>query len=139
MPSKKTKQNNIDHLKTRAKNISDMGHLTEKYGIQAKPAMPQKGATDPLKKQRNTNKMSGRRYVVRAIAHSTMFSATMWTYACSNLASAERLFEWKRTNGEFDVLELLDRHDRGERTGEFRVLRSTTVKTLPGSGTRHSW
>ena len=43
-----------------------MGHLAEKYGIQEEQAMPQKGATDPLKK--NTNKMSGRRYVVRAIA-----------------------------------------------------------------------
>ena len=124
-------------MKTAAKNFSDMGHLAEKYGIQEEQAMPQKGATDPLKK--NTNKMSGRRYVVRAIAHSPMFSATMWTYACSKLASAERLFERKRTNGEFYVLELLDRQDRDERTGEYRVLRSTTVKTLPASGTRHSW
>ena len=133
MPNKKTKQTNIDHLKTTAKNLSDMGHLTEKYGIQEKQAV----ATDPLKKKRNTNKTSKRRYLVRAIAHSPMFSATMWTYTCSKLASAELLFERKRTNGEFDVLELLDRQDRDERTGEYRVLRSTTVKALPASGTRH--
>jgi hypothetical protein len=137
LPIKKNKQNNIDHLKTTAKNCSDMGHLTEKYGIQEEQAMPQEGEPDPLKKKRNTNKTSGRRYVVRAIAHSPLFSATMWTYACSKLASAERLFEQKLTSCEFDVLELLDRQDRNERTGEYRVLRSTTVKILPASGTRH--
>ena len=92
-----------------------------------------------LLRKRNTRKMSKRRYVVHAIAHSPMFSATMWAYACNTLASAERLFERKRTNGAFYVLELLDRQDRDESTGEYRVLRSTTVKTLPVSGTRHSW
>ena len=81
--------------------------------------------------------MSKRRYLVRAIAQSPTFSATMWAYACSKLASAELLFERKRADGEFDVLELLDRQDRDELTGEYRVLRSTTVKNLPESGTIH--
>ena len=81
--------------------------------------------------------MSKRRYLVRAIAHSPMFSATMWAYACSKLASAELLFERKSANGVFDVLELIDRQDLDERTGGYRVLRSTTVKNLPVSGTRH--
>ena len=133
MPDKKTKQTNIDHPKTSTKNLSDMGHLTEKYGIQEKQA----AATDSLKKKRNTNKTSRRRYMVRAIAYSPMFSTTMWAYTCSKLASAELLFERKRTSGEFDVLELLDRQDRDERTGEYRVLRSTIVKALPASRTRH--
>ena len=83
--------------------------------------------------------MSKRRYLVRAIAHSPMFSATMWAYACSKLASAERLFERKRGDAEFDVLELLDRQDLDERTGEYRVLRSSTVRSLPEIGARHSW
>jgi hypothetical protein len=81
--------------------------------------------------------MSKRRYLVRAIAHSPTFSGTIWAYACSKLASAELLFERKRANGEFSVLELLDRQDRDERTGEYRVLRSTTGNNLPASSTRH--
>ena len=81
--------------------------------------------------------MSRRRYLVRAIAHSPMFSGTIWAYACSKLASAELLFERERINGEFNVLELLDRQDRDERTGEYRVLRSATGNSLPASGTRH--
>jgi len=118
-----------------------MEHLTEKYGIQEKHPKSQIDATDSLKKKYNTNRMrkSQRRYLVRAIAHSPIFSATLWAYACSKLASAELLFDRKRADGEFDLLELLDRQDRDERTGEYRVLRSATVKTLPESGTRHSW
>ena len=81
--------------------------------------------------------MSKRRYLVRAIAHSPTFSATVWAHACSKLASAELLFERKRAGGEFDILELLDQQDRDELTGEYHVLRSTTVKNLPEGGTRH--
>ena len=51
MPSQKTKVNNTYHLKTKAKNISDMGHLTEKYGIQEDQAKPQKGATETVKRK----------------------------------------------------------------------------------------
>ena len=83
--------------------------------------------------------MSKRRYLVRAIARAPMFPVTMWAYACNKLASAELLFERKRADGEFNVLELLDRQDCDERTGEYRVLRSTTVRNLAESGTRHSW
>lgn len=81
--------------------------------------------------------MSKRRYLVRAIAYSPLTCGILWAYACSKLASAERLFERKRLSGEFDVMELLDRQDRDERTGEYRVLRSVTVKNLPSSGALH--
>jgi len=131
----------MDPPKTQAKNAFDMGHLTEKYGIQEKHLKSQIEATDILERKHNTNRMRKRqrRYLVRAIAYSPIFSATLWAYACSKLASAELLFERKRADGEFDVLELLDRQDRDERTGEYRVVRSATVKTLPENGTRHSW
>ncbi|RWP64130.1 MAG: hypothetical protein EOR07_16210 [Mesorhizobium sp.] len=78
-----------------------------------------------------------RRYLVRGIAQSPIWSGTLWAYACSKLASAELLFEKQRANAEFDILELLDREDRDERTGTYRVLRSTKVQNQPASGTRH--
>lgn len=81
--------------------------------------------------------MIKRRYLVRAIAYSPVSYGILWAYACSKLASAERLFERKRVSGEFDVLELLDRQDCDERTGQYRVLRSAAVKNLPQSGTLH--
>lgn len=139
LPSQKAKLSNIDCLKTPAENTPYMGHLTEKYGIQETQPKLQKGATNSLVKKGNAKKMRKRRYLVRAIAHSPIFSATLWAYACSKLASAERLFERKRADGEFDVLELLDRQDLDERTGEYRVLRSSTVRSLPEIGARHSW
>jgi hypothetical protein len=36
-----------------------------------------------------------------------------------------------------DILELIDREGRDERTGTYRVLRSTKVQNQPASGTRH--
>ena len=81
--------------------------------------------------------MSKRRYLVRALVQTPEFSVTAWSYACSKLASAELLFERKRIVGDFDVLELLDRQDLDERTGEFRILRSTRVTNVPKSGTMH--
>ncbi len=78
-----------------------------------------------------------RRYLVRGLAQSPVFSGTLWAYACSKLASAELLFEKQRANAEFDVLELVDREDRDERTGNYRVLRSTTVQNQPASYARH--
>ena len=81
--------------------------------------------------------MTRRRYLVRGLAESPAWSGTLWAYACVKLASAELLFERKRAEGGFDVLELVDREDRNERTGEYRVLRSTTTNNLPVSGTRN--
>ncbi len=78
-----------------------------------------------------------RRYLVRGRAQSPVFSGTMWAYACSKLASAELLFEKQRANAEFDILELVDSEDLDERTGNYRVLRSTTVQNQPASGARH--
>src|ERR1700752_2926128 len=83
LPVKKKRQNNTDHPKTTVKNLSEMGHLTEKYGIQEEQAIPREGEPGPPKRKRNTRKSSRRRYVVRAIAHTPLFSATMWAYACS--------------------------------------------------------
>ena len=51
LPRQKIKLDVTDQLKVVTKNISDMGHLTEKYGIQDDQAKPQKGATNTVKKK----------------------------------------------------------------------------------------
>ena len=112
-----------------------MGYLAEKYGIRDKPAKPQKDAISSSNKSKNTKEIGSRRYLVRAIAHFP--PGTIWAYACSKLASAEQLFERKRAEGGYDVLELLDRHDRDEHTAECRILRSTAH--MRECGPRHSW
>ncbi|RWP11816.1 hypothetical protein ACN2CC_18230 [Mesorhizobium muleiense] len=78
-----------------------------------------------------------RRYLVRGLAQSPLWSGTLWAYGCNWLSSAELLFEKQRANAEFDILELVDRTDRDERTGEYRVLRRTTVTNQRVNGTRH--
>jgi hypothetical protein len=78
-----------------------------------------------------------RRYLVRGLAESPMFLVTIWAFACSKLASAERLYERKRESGEWDVLQLLDREDVDELTGTPRILKSTRVRNDSPSGTRH--
>jgi hypothetical protein len=51
LPNDKKIPIDINRMKTVSKNISDMGHLTEKYGIREKQAKPQKGATGSRKKK----------------------------------------------------------------------------------------
>jgi hypothetical protein len=55
------------------------------------------------------------------MAQSPSFSGTMWAYACARLASAELLLERERAEGEFEVLQLVDRDDRDECTGAYRI------------------
>jgi hypothetical protein len=81
--------------------------------------------------------MMRRRYLVRGRAQSPLWSGTLWAYGCNRLSSATLLFEKQRDNPEFDILELVDREDCDERTGEYRVLRWTTVTNQPDNGTRH--
>jgi hypothetical protein len=76
------------------------------------------------------------RYPVRGLAQSPLLCGTLWAYGCDRLSSAELLFEKRRAKSEFDILELVDREDRDERTGEYRVLLSTAVPNRLSSGTQ---
>jgi hypothetical protein len=67
-----------------------------------------------------------RRYLVKAVASSPMWTGTLWATACAHLSSAEALFERKLEDG--DAMLLIDREER-------KVLRSVGFKD-PEQGMR---
>jgi hypothetical protein len=67
-----------------------------------------------------------RRYLVKAVASSPMWTGTLWATACKHLFSAEALFERKLEDD--DAMLLIDRQER-------KVLRSVGFED-PDQGVR---